>query len=424
MPVEIKKDEFATMVKDQVGEILTEQNEGFQKDLKAEIKDIITNTVKTEIGSASSKFIVDPDNRETKSGFMNFAEFAQNVWQCGPGGQNITSKMVEFNARMKTQQKDLKAAGSPGMSTNDGEAGGYLIPDEFRTELLSVAIDKTDIMARAMKVPMQTNSINIPYVNGFDRSGGLVHGGVQFKWLEEIEQKTATQPKVGLINLKLKKCAGLAYVSDEMLEDSPISMEPFLKAAFTDALAFELDWVAINGTGAGQPLGMLTSPCNVEVAKEGEQSADTIVFENIVKMYARMWRTGQAVWMANRNTFPQLSTMVMPVGTGGVPVYLPANGAAGQPNATLMGLPLIFTEHMRSLGDAGDIGMFDWSQYLIGNKAAGLQFASSIHLKFDYDQTAFRFVYRIDGQPWWKSAMTPRYASETLSPCVTLAERA
>jgi hypothetical protein len=54
-----------------------------------------------------------------------------------------------------------------------------------------------------------------------------------------------------------------------------------------------------------------------------------------------------------------------------------------------------------------------------------MQFASSIHLRFDYDQTAFRFVFRIDGQPWWPTAATPLYAtSDTLSPFVTLAERA
>jgi HK97 family phage major capsid protein len=421
--MKLKKDEFSQLVKDQVGEIMTEQNEGFQEEFKSEMVSTIKECVKTEVGTAASKFVVDPNKKENPSGFMNFAEFAQHVYKAGPGGQNITAKMTEYNTRLKNWGKEAKAAGDPSMVANDGEAGGYLIPDEFRTEILKVAVDKTDIMNRAMRIPMQTNAINIPYVNGFDRSGGLVHGGVQFKWLEELEQKTATQPKLGQIGLKLKKCAGLAYVSDEMLEDSPISMEPFLRAAFTDALAFEMDWVMLNGTGAGQPLGMLNAPCNVDIDKETGQAADTILFENIVKMYARMWRTGNAVWMANRDTFPQLATMTMPVGTGGVPVYLPANGAAGQPYATLMGLPLIFTEHMRTIGDAGDIGLFDWSQYLVGQKAAGLQFATSIHLKFDYDQTAFRFVYRIDGQPWWVSALTPRYSSDTLSPCVTLKAR-
>ncbi len=420
----ITKEVLDSMIEEKVSGAVAGLSEGFQTELMTDIKSVIENSVKTEVGTATSKFIVDPNNKENPSGFMNFAEFAQHIYQCGPGGQTITGKMVEYNTRLKNWDKETKAAGSPTMVTNDGEAGGYLIPTEFRTELLSVAVEKTDIMNRTMKIPMQTNAINVPYIKGFDRSGGLVHGGVQFKWLAELEQKIATQPKLGQIGLKLHKCAGLAYVSDEMLEDSPISMEPFLRTAFTDALSFELDWVMLNGSGAGQPLGMLNGPAKIAVAKEPGQLADTIMYENIVKMYARMWRSGNAIWMANRDTFPQLATMSMAVGTGGVPVYLPANGAAGQPYATLMGMPLIFTEHMRTVGDAGDIGLFDWSQYLVGNKAQGLQFASSIHLKFDYDQTAFRFVYRIDGQPWWVSALTPRYSSDTLSPAVTLAERA
>jgi HK97 family phage major capsid protein len=130
------------------------------------------------------------------------------------------------------------------------------------------------------------------------------------------------------------------------------------------------------------------------------------------------------MWIANRDAFPQLATMELAVGTGGVAVYTPANGAAGRPYDTLMGLPLVFTEHCSTVGDAGDIVLCDWSQYLVGQKSAGLKFASSVHLKFDYDQTAFKFTLRIDGQPWWKSAMTPKNGSNTLSPFVSLAARA
>jgi HK97 family phage major capsid protein len=88
-----------------------------------------------------------------------------------------------------------------------------------------------------------------------------------------------------------------------------------------------------------------------------------------------------------------------------------------------MGLPLIFCEHCRTVGDKGDIILTDWSQYLVGQKSTGLQFASSIHLKFDYDQTAFKFTLRIDGQPWWKQAMVPKNGTKTISPFIALAER-
>ena len=51
----------------------------------------------------------------------------------------------------------------------------------------------------------------------------------------------------------------------------------------------------------------------------------------------------------------------------------------------------------------------------------GMQAASSIHVQFVTDETAFRFVLRLDGQPLWHSALTPYKGSDTLSPFVTVA---
>lgn len=112
-------------------------------------------------------------------------------------------------------------------------------------------------------------------------------------------------------------------------------------------------------------------------------------------MYSRMWNKADAIWMANDDTFRQLAAMSLSVGVGGVPVWLPAGGASGKPFDTLMGKPLVFTEHCQTLGDAGDILFADWTQYLVGQRsgaAGGLKFASSIHLKFDYDQVALNLA--------------------------------
>jgi len=186
--------------------------------------------------------------------------------------------------------------------------------------------------------------------------------------------------------------------------------------------------VALNGTGAGQPRGILNELSLVTVAKEAGQAANTIVYQNIVKMYSRMYPGGHknAVWVANPDVFPQLASMELVVGTGGAPAYMPANGLSGKPYDTLMGKPLIFTEHAQTIGTKGDIYYIDWTQYLVGQKAgrAGLSYNTSIHLMFLYDQTAFRWVMRIDGQGWWPTAVTPRYSASTISPFITLAVRA
>ena len=113
----------------------------------------------------------------------------------------------------------------------------------------------------------------------------------------------------------------------------------------------------------------------------------------------------------------------MPVGTGGMPVYLPANGISGAPFGTLLGRPIVPIEYCATLGTVGDVILADLSQYVMIEKG-GLQAETSIHVQFLTDETAYRFVYRVDGQPAWKDALTPFKGNSTLSPFVALATRA
>jgi len=417
----MNKEQLGAIVEEQVKSAILAQGTALTEGLQDTIKNIVQDILKEK---PNVKGIITQDDEhlpkteDPKAGFKFFSEFAMCVKNAEVSkGRNVDKRLDAL---------EIKAAGD-GLVERDAEYGGYLIPEEFRNQLLEVAIQRSNIMALAMAIPMATNVVNIPYIAGLDRSSGTLHGGIEFKWLDEVGQKTETKPEFGKIQLRLKKCAGLAYASDEIIEDSPVSLEAILTRMFSDALAWQMDNVFINGAGVGRPLGILNAPCLIPVDKEEGQDADTIQFENIINMYSRMWNKTDAIWMANDDTFRQLAAMSLSVGTGGVPVWLPAGGASGKPFDTLMGKPLVFTEHCQTLGDRGDILFADWTQYLIGQRAGaagGMKFASSIHLKFDYDQVAFRFVFRLDGQPWWPTALTGRYSSITLSPFVTLAERA
>ena len=104
---------------------------------------------------------------------------------------------------------------------------------------------------------------------------------------------------------------------------------------------------------------------------------------------------------------------------------MPAGGAVGRLSDTLLGRPIVWNDHAKTVGDAGDIILADWSQYLVGQFQgdAGLEVAESIHLKFDYNQKALRFTFYVDGQPWWPSAFTPKNSVKTRSPFVVVAAR-
>ena len=388
---------------------LTEENKKFIEDMEKQLEELKKPAEEVKTPGAET---VDPTG-----GFINFADFAQKVAIAEKShGRTIDKRLLALEA---------KAAGD-GQTVGTDSEGGFLIPTEYRNQLLKRSTEKSNLMSKCMNIPMSVSTVKMPYVKETDRSSGYIHGSIMLYWVGEEAQKTESKMKFGQITLTLHELAGLAYTSNQILDESPISMEPLLNEAFTDAFAWTMDNMLLEGTGAAQPLGIKNAPCLVGITKETGQAADTILYENIVKMEARLLpeSEGKAIYLANKNTFPQLATMTFPAGTAGVPVYLPAGGASGKPYKTLMGRPLIFMEHCRTVGDKGDIYLADFSQYLLGQKKGkGIQAASSIHLKFDYDQTAFRFIFQVDGQPWLPSAITPRYSSDTLSSFITLNAR-
>ncbi len=354
-----------------------------------------------------------------KAGFKSMAHFCYDVYRAGRDGRGATEALKKWSKWYHTK---------PTMQEADDEQGGYLVPTQFLATLLSNAQEAALIRPRATFIPMQTNRVEIPYVAESSRESTLF-GGITIYRPAEGAQKTASKPKFGKVGLTLKKLIGLVDVTDELLEDSPISIEPMVNQMFGRALVFTEEEDFMNGTGVGQALGVINSPAVVSVAKEGGQAAATIVYANIVKMWSRLWpgSAGDAIWMANMGCFPQLATLNLAIGTGGSIAWMPSGGLSGKPYNTLMGRPLFLTEHCQALGTKGDIILADWSQYLIGGKAGSIiSTASSMHLYFDYDKTVFRFVMRYDGQPWWASALTPKHggAGASLSPFVSLTTRA
>ena len=143
-------------------------------------------------------------------------------------------------------------------------------------------------------------------------------------------------------------------------------------------------------------------------------------------MYSRMYGPlrRKAVWLINQDIEPQLFTMSFEGTSSSVPAYLPANSPlVNSPTPTLMGRPVIPTQACETVGDKGDILFCAWDQYLVGVKSGGIQEDVSIHLFFDYDVTAFRFVMRVGGQCRWASAIDPRDGSNTLGAFIALEAR-
>jgi len=316
---------------------------------------------------------------------------------------------------------EIRAAGSGSIEAT-GAYGGFLLETEVADGLLGRTYDNNQVISRCTRRTLTSNatSIELKGVDESSRATGSRFGGVRAYWAGELDQMTSSRPKFYKVKLTPEKLTGLYFASDEILQDSGI-LAAEVNDMFEEEFAFTIQDAVVEGDGSGKPLGAVNSGCKVEVSAVSGQGSTTFIYENVTNMWARMWAPSRknAVWFINQDTEPQLYTMSLPVGTGGAPVYLPPNGAADAPFGRLFGRPVIPIEQCSTLGTAGDILLADFSQYYIVDKG-GINGASSIHLKFDFNQTTIRWIYRVDGRPKWKDALTPFKGSNTLSPIVTL----
>jgi HK97 family phage major capsid protein len=215
-----------------------------------------------------------------------------------------------------------------------------------------------------------------------------------------------------------------AYATDELLADQA-QLEAVLRQGAGEELDFMANDDVLNGAGVGGPWGIMNSSALISVAKESGQTAATVVKENVDKMWSRLSSKSKAnaVWFINPEVSPQLEQLAYTIGVGGVPAYMPPGGVADAPYGRLKGRPVIETEFNAALGTVGDICLFDMAWYLMWEKGPAESF-SSTSVQFLTDETAFKFIYRLDGQPALSAALTPYKGTATTSPFVALATRA
>lgn len=340
--------------------------------------------------------------------FENAADYFRHAWHLNRDPQAL-AKMDELrNAYSSVIPAD----------------GGFLVPETLRSQLLQIALEQSVVRPRATVVPMESARVPFPMIDSTTNVGS-VFGGMIGYWGEEGAALVESNPKFARAVLDAKKLTGFALVPNELLQDSLISFSSLIETLWPQALAFFEDLAFMSGTGVGEPLGFLgaANSASVAVAKETGQTADTIVVENVIKMYSRMLPSSLArgIWVCSPEAIPELYTMALSVGTGGGPVML--TNVAGPAPMTIFGRPLVVAEKAGRLGDRSDLSFVDLSYYLIGDRQQ-MTAASSTEYRFGNDQTAYRIIQRVDGRPWLQSPITPANGGPTLSPFVEIADRA
>lgn len=399
----------------------------FRDSLTNEIKILVRETVQGLVAElnvptdGSGKIAIqtrERDEDDPKQGWKSMGYFAKAVRTDFDvkAGAVLGEDMKKYLAR-----KDVT-----GLGENTGESAGILVPTEMATTIFRKAFPEDDLFALTDSRTVRGNSIKFKSVVENSRAAGQRYGGVQGYWVREGQQLTGSKPKYTDISLELEKLAVMVHATDELIDDSELLLEQELTTLASAEIKFLVSDAIVDGNGVGKPLGILQSAALVAPNRE---LANKISGVDVITMWARMHGPlrSAAIWLINQEVEPQLDQMFLAVknvaGTenvGGWPVYLPP-GAGLRPDAPgmLKGRPVKVIESCKALGTKGDIILWHPASYRTITKG-GVKAAMSIHLRFDYDESVFRFTFRVDGQSMYASAITPFNGTNTVTNMVAL----
>lgn len=382
---------------------------------KEELAEIVNNASATAANEAVKQFA--DALPEVKAGFnvevvkdeadQPFKSLAEQMWA-------VKDYANSYGQKMDVRLKALEIKAPLGMNEGVPSQGGFLLQPTISDEFLMPIHQEGVFSKLAKRLPVGSNS-NSGWINGIDetsRANGSRWGGVQAYWRAEAGQVTATKPKFRRVNWELNALEALMYVTDEQLQDASMTAAIARESA-AEELLFKVNDAILNGDGVGKPKGVLNGGALISVTRT---DANTILFADILNMWQRLHPANRAnsAWFVNSEAEPKLDQLYL---TSSLESRYVTYGTDGV--MRIKGRPVIVTEFNAALGSVGDILLADMTDYLLWEKG-GIQSSVNPWIQWLTSEQAFKFTYRVDGQPATYSAITPYKGSNTQSPYVAL----
>lgn len=317
----------------------------------------------------------------------------------GPGSE--FSFFVDAKAALRgdndARERWQEAMGEKAMTESTGSTGGLLVPDQISNELLELREAETVLRGLFSRLQVTSDTLRIPSV-----TGGLVAG-----WVAELAEKPSADLTFGEISVNVFTKAGLAVASNQLLADAKQSVDRLVYRDLARRLAIVEEVALINGSGTGQPRGILnTSGVQTETAGTATQLA---VLDNILnaitKIYTNYFGAPNAIvmhprtwaWLIGaRESGTSANYLIAGPGSGEdrrANDPIPGYGRGALPRGSLFGVPVYTTANVPTNLGVGT----DESAIIVGNFTEGLildrqgvTLDASEHVYFTSNQTVFR----------------------------------
>lgn len=343
--------------------------------------------------------------------------FTETGGKTDPGIKNFADFLLAVK-RQDTVRLAKVYHATKDLTIDSGSGGSYLVPQEYSSELLKMSAETSPIASRVRTINVSVDSGRWPaldqYLTPTAGSGQTAFaGGVVTTASPPGTTLTETQPSFEMLEWRLHKTGGYTEVDNELIEDSPTSIEALLSGLFTIAITAKRERNILRGSGVGEPLGILNAASAIGISPA---TNNLFSWADVASMWSRFKSAGgQPVWIIHPGVWPDILTMEL--GSAGANAWTAS--MAGAPGANLNGYSILTSEHMPQDDNAGNTLLADLSAYLLFERS-GLHIAFSEHAGFLKDQGTWRFTQRSDGMPWLRTPITlaDPQGSYTVSPFI------
>jgi len=316
-----------------------------------------------------------------------------------PEAKQDFSSLGEFMHAVRFNPSDQRLQFAEGVSVDaqgqrmdDGASGGYLIPQRFRDELLSVDPQDAIVRPRARVIGAGDPPDAAMTMPALDQTGDAPanrYGGVEVEWIGEGETKPATEAAFREITLQPHELAGHISVTDKFLRNWDAA-SAFLEQQLRSALIAAEDVAMLRGNGVAKPIGALEAGAAYSVNRD---TASEVNYVDLVNMRARLH--GAGVWVASQSIIPQLMQVTDPNGN----IIWQPNARQDSPGS-ILGLPVVYNERSVQLGNRGDLALCDFSYYLVKDGSGPMVAMGYANDDFTRNRSRIKVFSNVDGKPW------------------------
>lgn len=159
-------------------------------------------------------------------------------------------------------------------------AGGFLVPEDVLNRVIMRQPTPTRVAGRVTSLNTSRDALTMPKVNY--STDDLYSTGIRVTWTGEVPSSSTvhrvTDPVFGSVRIPVYTAMLSEPVTNDLIEDSAVALEPWLEARFNETIDLLFDNMVLNGAGVGQPSGILVNPNaanNPATVNTGDASALT-----------------------------------------------------------------------------------------------------------------------------------------------------